>query len=135
MCTTKKGLSSYWLIPSVRTCQCVCASTVLFMSCPLICRNRTSLFYPCFLLSCVQSVLLSFDVTSLLVFCTSPVSFAYVCLSFVTMPILYTIMLYIHKSSRPFLINSVSIIERWVVRSSFCTPSVTYLRLKLRCYR
>ena len=45
------------------------------------------MFYPCFLLSCVPSVLLSFDVTSLLVFCTSPVSFAYVCLSFVTMPI------------------------------------------------
>ena len=44
-------------------------------------------------------------------------------------------MLYIHKSSRPFLINSFSIIQGWVVRSSFCTPSVTYLRLKLRCYR
>ena len=42
------------------------------------------MFYPCFLLSRVPSALLSFDVTSLLVFCTSPVSFAYVCLSFVT---------------------------------------------------
>ena len=34
VCTTKKGLSSHWLIPSVRTSQCVCASIVLFMSCP-----------------------------------------------------------------------------------------------------
>ena len=32
VCTTKKGLSSHWFIPSVRTSQCVCASIVYVLS-------------------------------------------------------------------------------------------------------
>ena len=52
------------------------------------------------------------------------------CLFVVNIPLCF-----IHKSSRPFLINSFRSTQRWVVRGSFCTPSTTHLRLKLRSNR
>ena len=39
---------------------------------------------------------------------------------------------FIHKGSRPFLINSFRPTQLWVVRGSFCTPSTTHLTVNLK---
>ena len=59
----------------------------------------------------------------------------FVCLLCQCLFVVNTPLCFIHKSSRPFLINSVRSTQRWVVRGSFCTPSTTHLRLKLRFNR
>ena len=41
------------------------------------------------------------------------------------------LLCFIHKSSHPFLTNSVRNIQHWVVRGSFCTPSTTHLTVNL----
>ena len=39
---------------------------------------------------------------------------------------------FIHKSSRPFLTNSVRNIQHWAVPGSFCTPSTAHLTVNLK---
>ena len=125
VCTTKKGLSSQSLIPSVRTCVCqyctVYVLSVVYYNAHLQKSHQYVLSVFSLIVCAVCIVFVRRYILACILFFSSLIC---LCL-FVFCDNAY--LIYVHKSSRPFLINSVSIIQGWVVCSSFCTPSVTYL--------